>query len=55
MTGEVEELFERQLRAWPQLAKGMVGLARALTRPVRIDWFEVFIRHIPHRMGSTTA
>jgi len=55
MTGEVEELFERQLRAWPQLAKGIEGLARALTRPVRIDWVEVFIRHIPHRMGSTTA
>ena len=22
---------------------------------VRIDWFDVFIRHIPHRMASTTA
>jgi len=55
MTGKVEELFERQLREWPQLAKGIEGLARATTRPVRIDWFEVFIRHIPHRMGSTTA
>lgn len=55
MTGEVEELFERQLRAWPQLAKGIEGLARAKTRSVRIDWFDVFVRHIPHRMGSTTA
>ena len=41
--------------AWPQLAKGIEGLARANTRAVRIDWFDVFIRHIPHRVASTTA
>jgi ATP adenylyltransferase/5',5'''-P-1,P-4-tetraphosphate phosphorylase II len=55
MNHEVEELFTRQVRAWPQLAKGVEGLARARTRPVRIDWFDIFIRHIPHRMASTTA
>jgi ATP adenylyltransferase/5',5'''-P-1,P-4-tetraphosphate phosphorylase II len=55
MIQEVEELFKRQLRAWPQLAKGVEGLAHAKTRSVRIDWFDVFIRHIPHRMVSTTA
>ena len=55
MINEVEELFQRQLRAWPQLAKGVEGLAHAKTRSVRIDWFDVFIRHIPHRMVSTTA
>jgi hypothetical protein len=55
MIREVQELFERQVRAWPQLAKGVEGLARATTRPVRIDWFFIFIRHIPHRMASTTA
>src|ERR1700691_5518720 len=55
MTPAIEELFERQLRAWPQLATAVEGLARATTRPVRIDWFDVFIRHIPHRMSSTTA
>jgi hypothetical protein len=55
MIHEVEELFKRQVRAWPQLAKGVEGLARAMTRPVRIDWFDIFIRHIPHRMASTTA
>ena len=55
MTHEVEELFKRQVRAWPQLAKGIEGLARANTRRVRIDWYDVFIRHIPHRMASTTA
>ena len=55
MINQVEELFQRQLRAWPQLAKGVGGLAHAKTRSVRIDWFDVFIRHIPHRMVSTTA
>ncbi len=55
MTREVEELFKHQLRAWPQLAKGVEGLACAKTRSLRIDWFDVFIRHIPHRMVSTMA
>jgi hypothetical protein len=55
MTQAIEELFERQSRTWPQLAKGVEGLAQATTQRVRIDWFDVFIRHIPHRMGSTTA
>jgi hypothetical protein len=55
MIEQVEALFQRQVSRWPQLAKGVEGLGRALTRPVRIDWFEVFIRHIPHRMASTTA
>jgi ATP adenylyltransferase/5',5'''-P-1,P-4-tetraphosphate phosphorylase II len=55
MIKKIEELFDQQMRGWPQLAKGVEGLARATTRSVRIDWFEVFIRHIPHRVGSTTA
>jgi len=55
MIHELEALFKRQARAWPQLAAGIEGLARAKTRPLRIDWFEVFVRHIPHRVGSTTA
>jgi hypothetical protein len=55
MVDELEEFFRRQLQAWPQLAKGVEGLARAKTRLVRIDWFDVFVRHIPHRMGSTMA
>jgi hypothetical protein len=55
MTREVEKLFERQIREWPLLASGVDGLARAQTRRVRIEWFDVFVRHIPHRMHSTTA
>jgi len=55
MIHQIEDLFKRQARAWPQLAKGLQGLTLAQTRPLRIDWFEVFVRHIPHRVGSTTA
>ncbi len=55
MIHELEDLFRRQERRWAQFAQGIEGLARAKTRAVRIDWFEIFIRHIPHRVGSTTA
>jgi ATP adenylyltransferase/5',5'''-P-1,P-4-tetraphosphate phosphorylase II len=55
MIQKIEKLFYRQMRTWPQLAKGAAGLKRAKTRAVQIDWFTVFIRHIPHRMVSTTA
>lgn len=33
----------------------MTGLADALTRPVVADGAEVLLRHIPHRVASTTA
>ena len=55
MIQQLQELFDRQVRAWPQLARGIEGLARAQTRAVRIGWFDILIRHIPHRVGSTTA
>jgi hypothetical protein len=55
MIDEVEALFQRQMRAWPMLANGVEGLARAETRRVQIDWYDVYVRHIPHRVGSTTA
>ena len=55
MIHELETLFKRQARTWQQLAQGIEGLARAQTRAVRIAWFDVFVRHIPHRMTSTTA
>src|ERR1051326_6330625 len=55
MISEIEELFRRQVQKWPRFAKGVEGLAQAETRPEWIDWFEVFVRHIPHRVTSTTA
>jgi len=55
MVNEIEILFENQRQTWPRLARGVEGLARAQTRAVHIDWFDVFVRHIPHRVVSTTA
>jgi Domain of unknown function (DUF4922) len=55
MIKAIEELFHRQVRQWPQLAAGIDGVARARTRQIRINWFEIFVRHIPHRISSTTA
>src|ERR1700728_921161 len=62
MIHEIEELFKQQTRERQQLAKGVAGLARGIeglarpkTRLVRIDWFDIFIRHIPHRAVSTMA
>jgi ATP adenylyltransferase/5',5'''-P-1,P-4-tetraphosphate phosphorylase II len=55
MIRELERLFKQQTQAWPQLAKGLEGLAQAKTRPLRVDWYEILVRHIPHRLGSTRA
>ena len=55
MINVVEGLFHQQIKTWPRLARGVEGLAQAQTRPVRLDWYDIFIRHIPHRAGSTTA
>jgi hypothetical protein len=55
MTDEIVRLFENQIRAWPRLARGIEGLSRAQTRSVRVGGFEVSVRHIPHRVRSTTA
>jgi uncharacterized protein DUF4922 len=52
---QLEDLYRRQIKTWPRLAKGVEGLSHAETRPVEIDWFEVYVRHIPHRVTSTTA
>jgi hypothetical protein len=55
LTQQIDKLFEEQVQSWPRLARGVDGLKHAQTRPVRMDWFDVFIRHIPHRVVSTTA
>jgi len=55
MLDQVEALFQQQVRSWPRLARGVEGLAKAQTRAVSLGRFEVHIRHIPHRVTSTTA
>ena len=48
-------LFRQQAGAWPLLRAGLDGLARARTRPVAACGAEILLRHIPHRVASTTA
>lgn len=55
MIERVEDMLQRQIRDWPMLARGVEALAHAESRRLSIDWFEVYLRHIPHRVASTTA
>lgn len=55
MSRAVDGLFRRQLLAWPLLEKGVRSLAQAKTRPVFVDGREMRVRHIPHRVMSSTA
>jgi hypothetical protein len=51
----VEHLFAEQIANWPLLAQGLEGLAHAETRHIGMGWYDVYARHIPHRVGSSTA
>lgn len=55
LVAAVGRLFEHQLDSWPMLRSGVDGLAAAQTKTFRIRWFDVVVRHIPHRIASTTA
>jgi hypothetical protein len=51
----VEELFRRQVVAWPLLGRGVAALAASETRREVVAGSELLVRHIPHRAASTTA
>ena len=51
----VEQLFAQQTTTWPLLARGLSGLAAARTKTLHIGSASVALRHIPHRLQSTTA
>lgn len=55
MLGAIDFLFESQVEEWPQLRHGVEGLTRARSRDFVVNGFPVVARHIPHRIGSTTA
>ena len=55
MIRELEELFNGRPDHGRNSRKVLKVSARAKTRSVRIDWFDISIRHIPHRTASTTA
>jgi len=51
----VDHLLESQAKAWPALARGLQGLRESQTRVERVFGRDVLVRHIPHRIKSTTA
>ena len=55
MLDKVEALFERQLAAWPMLSQGTERLKAVRTRDVLVNEYRVEVRHLPHRIASTTA
>jgi hypothetical protein len=52
---DVDRMLAEQAAAWPALKAGLEGLAASETRPERVYGREVLVRHIPHRIKSTTA
>ncbi len=48
-------LFEEQVASWPLLAAGIAGLGQCRTRVLRLASSTLVLRHVPHRLQSTTA
>jgi hypothetical protein len=55
LVSAVERLIAEQSVAWPKLAEGLEGLARSETRLENVGGRRILVRHIPHRIKSTTA
>jgi len=55
LVSDVDRLLESQAVAWPALARGLQGLREGQTRVERVFGRDVLVRHIPHRIKSTTA
>jgi hypothetical protein len=55
LVNDVDRLLESQAVAWPALARGLQGLRESQTRIERVFGRDVLVRHIPHRIKSTTA
>jgi hypothetical protein len=55
LVSDVNRLLESQVVEWPLLARGLQGLRESQTRVERVFGRDVMVRHIPHRIKSTTA
>src|SRR5215467_15867321 len=55
LVNDVDFLLAEQIRNWPLLARGVESLRHAQTRAELVAGRELWVRHIPHRIGSTTA
>jgi len=55
LVADVDRMLDSQAKAWPLLARGLQGLRESQTRVERAFGRDVLVRHIPHRIKSTTA
>lgn len=55
LVSDVDFLLADQCSAWPLLARGVEGLRAGRTRTEIVAGRELLVRHIPHRIISTTA
>jgi hypothetical protein len=55
LVSDVDRLLESQAVVWPALTRGLQGLRDSQTRTERVFGRDILVRHIPHRIKSTTA
>jgi len=55
LVSDVDHLLADQVARWPLLTRGIAGLRASQTRVERVAGHDLFVRHIPHRIVSTTA
>jgi len=55
LVSAVDELLKDQAEHWPALKRGLQGLRESRTRSETVFDREFLVRHIPHRIKSTTA
>jgi hypothetical protein len=55
LVDDVSRLLESQATVWPRLADGLRGLRESQMRVERVFGRDLLVRHIPHRIKSTTA
>lgn len=55
LVNDVDRLLQVQRKVWPALAQGLQGLEKSQTRQEPVYGRNVYVRHIPHRIRSTTA
>src|SRR5262245_1890438 len=55
MVDQIEAFFAEQASTWPMLARGLEGLKQAQTRDLELNGYRITVRHLPHRIASTTA
>jgi hypothetical protein len=55
LVSAVDRLLESQAVDWPLLTRGLQGLRASQTRVERVSGRDALVRHIPHRIKSTTA